>query len=401
MAINQRVTLVFGACAMLLMSVGYTKRMIQGGSQGVKAHTQSETSAKGAAKIQRKHIASHNVTATSGAIGIVETLRPSHFMAGLAAQLKKRKAEHNSTGPVLPTPPTHDCPPHPPLLAKDISLAKRYKDGAKKEEVIAALTVKNPFTGKARMNPGEAEELAVKILGYIAVEKCIEEKTEAACPRGKLTSPAQPPPSVPVRVLALQWPASLSTPTSRLMTLLTETFNAKVEEHGPIDVVILPEYFLKGILVPPVCIQEQLEDKGLSLLRSKHMDAFANFAREHKVYVLPGTVQEKVWNQYGKTFYNTAVLIGPNGELVGSYRKRRLTADEYVSPGKDVGVFDTPIGRIGILICSDTDGNQLIKDTLKFHPAFILVPIKIPPSLDRAMSMNSVKDRIEPMLKEA
>lgn len=49
-------------------------------------------------------------------------------------------------------------------------------------------------------------------------------------------------------------------------------------------------------------------------------------------------------------------LLSPQGEIIGRYNKRNLTLSELeagLSPGEDVSVFDTPIGKIGILICWD------------------------------------------------
>ena len=52
--------------------------------------------------------------------------------------------------------------------------------------------------------------------------------------------------------------------------------------------------------------------------------------------------------------YNTAVLTGPNG-LIGSYRKVHLGHAERTTwqAGDAWPVFDTAIGRIGLLICAD------------------------------------------------
>lgn len=71
----------------------------------------------------------------------------------------------------------------------------------------------------------------------------------------------------------------------------------------------------------------------------------------------------------GGTLYNTAVMIGPDGEIIGRYRKMSIPqilrtvkpgetpADErfYFTPGNlGFPVFDTPFGvRVGILICYD------------------------------------------------
>jgi N-carbamoylputrescine amidase len=62
-----------------------------------------------------------------------------------------------------------------------------------------------------------------------------------------------------------------------------------------------------------------------------------------------------VAEQSGDALYNSAVLVGPGG-VVGTYRKCHLWDQEnrVFQPG-DLGlpVFDTPLGRIGMLICYD------------------------------------------------
>ncbi len=53
--------------------------------------------------------------------------------------------------------------------------------------------------------------------------------------------------------------------------------------------------------------------------------------------------------------YNSAVLLGPKG-VIGKYRKIGLNPQDQkvFAPGNTgVEVFDTPIGRIGLVICYD------------------------------------------------
>jgi hypothetical protein len=64
--------------------------------------------------------------------------------------------------------------------------------------------------------------------------------------------------------------------------------------------------------------------------------------------------------------YNTAVLLSPDGELEGIYRKTHPTVNELdggISPGEDVPVWETPHGRVGAAICFDVNypaiGRQL------------------------------------------
>ncbi len=57
----------------------------------------------------------------------------------------------------------------------------------------------------------------------------------------------------------------------------------------------------------------------------------------------------------GDTLYNAAILVGPDG-LIGSYRKTHLPflgVDRFVTPGDELKVFDTALGRIGLIICYD------------------------------------------------
>lgn len=58
----------------------------------------------------------------------------------------------------------------------------------------------------------------------------------------------------------------------------------------------------------------------------------------------------------GSLHFNTAVIIGRTGELIGRYRKTHLPqaeVEEGSTPGSSVPVFDTDIGRVGMQICYD------------------------------------------------
>lgn len=80
--------------------------------------------------------------------------------------------------------------------------------------------------------------------------------------------------------------------------------------------------------------------------------AFASVAAEYGVHVVVGLPE--VEPETG-AYYNTAVLIGPEG-YVGKYRKTHSYIDEtrWARDG-DLGipVFDTALGRVAMLICMD------------------------------------------------
>jgi predicted amidohydrolase len=73
-------------------------------------------------------------------------------------------------------------------------------------------------------------------------------------------------------------------------------------------------------------------------------------AEEKDIYIVSGILEKD-----GDKFYNAAVLIGPDG-FIGKFRKMHLWDEDKVwfEPG-DLGipVFQTPIGRISMIICYD------------------------------------------------
>ena len=78
--------------------------------------------------------------------------------------------------------------------------------------------------------------------------------------------------------------------------------------------------------------------------------AWEAFAREHGVHLVGGIAERD-----GVRLFDTAVLIAPDG-YVGRYRKTHLWNQEklWFTPGDEgLPVFETTIGRIGLLICWD------------------------------------------------
>jgi apolipoprotein N-acyltransferase len=58
----------------------------------------------------------------------------------------------------------------------------------------------------------------------------------------------------------------------------------------------------------------------------------------------------------GNLFANAALVIGPDGRLLGTYHKQHPI--QFFSdgvPGRKRGLFDTPAGRLGVAICYDFD----------------------------------------------
>jgi 5-aminopentanamidase len=79
-------------------------------------------------------------------------------------------------------------------------------------------------------------------------------------------------------------------------------------------------------------------------------EAFERECRRLGVHAVCGLLERD-----GDLLHNAAILVGPDG-LIGSYRKTHLPylgVDRFVVPGDEFAVFDTPLGRIGLIICYD------------------------------------------------
>jgi predicted amidohydrolase len=78
---------------------------------------------------------------------------------------------------------------------------------------------------------------------------------------------------------------------------------------------------------------------------------FGHLARKHDLYVVAGLVERA-----GHLLYNVAALLGPDGRLVGKYRKVCLPRGEVeagLGPGDEYPVFATRFGRVGLMVCYD------------------------------------------------
>lgn len=80
------------------------------------------------------------------------------------------------------------------------------------------------------------------------------------------------------------------------------------------------------------------------------MSRLAALAGKYKVFLVMGVVERA-----GYTLYNTVLFFDPLGKYLGKHRKLMPTALERVfwgfGDGSTIPVYDTPLGKIGALIC--------------------------------------------------
>ena len=96
-------------------------------------------------------------------------------------------------------------------------------------------------------------------------------------------------------------------------------------------------------------------------------------ARQIHSYIVAG-----IYERSGDVVYNTAVLIGRDGKLVGSYRKTHLPREEWeagITPGNDYPVFQTDFGVVGLIICWDLQFPEPSRAMASKGAEILLLPI--------------------------
>ena len=105
---------------------------------------------------------------------------------------------------------------------------------------------------------------------------------------------------------------------------------------------------------------------SLSDLPGPLLDPFTEVAAELGIHLVLGTYRR---GSTRAVVHNAAVVIGGSGTLLGTYHKthpfggERADRGGWVTPGDDVLVVDTPLGRIGVIICFDGDYPELARIT--------------------------------------
>ncbi|GAB4387634.1 MAG: carbon-nitrogen hydrolase family protein [Albidovulum sp.] len=106
-------------------------------------------------------------------------------------------------------------------------------------------------------------------------------------------------------------------------------------------------------------------------------DLHARLARKHRVHILAASGPVFGLPHAGDRPVNRASLFGPDG-LIGHQDKAMMTRwerDEWkIVPGDGLTVFETDLGRIGILICYDSEFPLLGRAMAEAGAEVLLVP---------------------------
>ncbi|KAH3761370.1 actinfragmin kinase [Pelomyxa schiedti] len=157
------------------------------------------------------------------------------------------------------------------------------------------------------------------------------------------------------------------------------------------DIIVSPEVWLSY--------------SGPATLENPDLALFSPLAAKHQVFIVL-SFEERA----GSHRHISAVLLGPSGTIVGCYRKQR-PLNSCHTPGNSPGVFDTPYGKIALLICFDIENEDVLQATLALNPFLILNPVFIPSGMDSdwqspvartkwAVARDSMRRKFEALMGE-
>jgi predicted amidohydrolase len=148
-----------------------------------------------------------------------------------------------------------------------------------------------------------------------------------------------------VTVAAVQMDVVLEDRAATLAKMATWADEAATKQA---DVVLFPELVLSA----GYSLGDRLHDVAEPIPGPSTM-AIGEKARQHGMYIVAGIAER------GDTgaVYNTAVIVGRDGGLAGSYRKTHIfpLTESFFALGSELTVFDLDFGRVAIPICYDLE----------------------------------------------
>jgi len=116
------------------------------------------------------------------------------------------------------------------------------------------------------------------------------------------------------------------------------------------------------------------ENEFADIADTTMIDQLKGLAQELGVYI----VADVVWH-VPDGLYNTALMIGPDGQEVGRRAKINMTSGEvahgFIQGANDYTVFDTPYGRVGIAVCWDRHRTDILRNLAKNGAQIVLMPV--------------------------
>jgi len=144
------------------------------------------------------------------------------------------------------------------------------------------------------------------------------------------------------------------------------------------NLVAFPELALTGYVV-----RDRAYELAEPVPNGQSVRQMEEIARKENTHIIFGTIERSA--KASAVLHNTAVLIGPKG-YIGKYQKMYLPTHSvfeekrYFRPGYQTPVFETEIGKLGMIICYDVYFPEVTR-VLTLKGAKLIVCISASPSV--------------------
>jgi len=175
-----------------------------------------------------------------------------------------------------------------------------------------------------------------------------------------------------VSVAAVQMKTSWLNGKANLANMLT--FVDKVCDEKPTDLIVFPELCNTGYVKGNVADFNNNFIRAAEPVPGQTTDALGQAASDRHVHIVVGLAQ--LHPSIPATLYNSVVLINDEGEISGVHHKMHIPVEEkyYFYPGSTKEVFETKLGKIGLLVCYDSEFPELAR-ILSLKGAEILIGV--------------------------
>jgi len=147
-------------------------------------------------------------------------------------------------------------------------------------------------------------------------------------------------------------------------------FADKAAQMG-VDVLVFPELFTTGYCLDQATeLAEPAGGYSFQLLQ--------DMAGRFHLFLVAGSLLE----QRNTRIYNSCHLFGKDGRRIGFYDKVHLFPpfgeDRYLAPGESIPIFDTSLGRFGVMICFDIRFPELARSLTLQGAQVLFCPAEFP-----------------------
>jgi predicted amidohydrolase len=156
--------------------------------------------------------------------------------------------------------------------------------------------------------------------------------------------------------------------------------NIKQAKNQGANLIVFPELALTGYVCRDILYElAEPVPKGESIRRLEEI------AKKEAIHVVFGALERS--EKAHATLYNTAVLLGPNG-FIGKYQKMHLPTHSvfeekrYFRLGYQTPVFETEIGKLGLIICYDVFFPEITR-LLRLKGSQLIICISASPGVRR------------------